>query len=163
MKTIGSSLPHGMVGMVAAAWLSSGCYVYTSAPEPEIPSGTEVRAQLSPAQDFPMGEIVVRDVTGVEGVVFNATSDTLALWSQWLRTAVGSRFGTDGSVLYLERTAVPTVERRTLHPARTVVALAITVGVGAGVFSFLADPGGDEVTDPRTDPIGIRVVAPIRQ
>jgi len=137
------------------------CYSYVPvgnvAPEP----GKEVRAHLSPARDFPIGELTVRDVTEMEGTVFRATADTLVVWTDWLHSMLGTRYGANGSVYYVPRTEVPRLEVRRLHPAKTILALGIVVGAGISVFTFAVDNGGGGIPPPPPPPSAGVVGQPI--
>jgi hypothetical protein len=147
---------------VALMGSTFACYSYAPVGEAAVPeTGKEVRAHLSPARDFPVGELTVRDVTEVEGTVFRATSDTLALWTEWLHSQLGNRFGTNGNVYYVPRSQVPRLEVRRLHPAKTIVALGIVVGAGLSVFTFAADIGGGGIGDRPPPPAADRVGLPI--
>ncbi len=136
----------------------ASCYTYQPVGDTVPASGVEVRAHLSPARDFDIGEITVEEVNRIEGTVYSASSDSLALWGQWLYSRFGTRYDPKGAVFYMDRGKVPMMERRTLHPMRTVVALAVIVGIGYGMFDFLADPGGDNTQGQVTPPIEFHLI-----
>ncbi len=124
-------------------WGLSGCFTYvpveSAVPEP----GQEVRVHLSPSLDVDVGAVIVRDVTMMEGALYRVTSDTLAVWTQWIHSLGGSRYYANGQVHVMDRKNVPRLEVRQLHAGRTILATVLTLGVGAGVFAFTADLGAE--------------------
>ncbi len=140
----------------------SGCYLYAPVGEAVPERGSEVKARLAPTQDLDLGEITVRDVDEVEGVVYRATPDSLAVSSTWLHSRAGARFGTNGAIFYFERGSVDDVQVRRLHAARSVVAVAAFLSIGAGLFNFIASPGGDQSGEPPKGPVDAMLLAPIR-
>ena len=136
-----------------------GCYTYVRVDGYPPPAGKEVRAHLRPARDFGVGEIMVRDVTRIEGVMWTATADTIAVWGTWFHTALGTRFAADNAVLYLPRSGSPQLEVRKLHPARTVVVLGLLGVLGTGFVNFLVNPGGDEGLDADKGTIDLHVIS----
>ena len=140
---------------------TAACYSYVPVGDVSPEPGKEVRAHLSPARDFPIGELTVRDVTEVEGTVFRASQDTLVVWTDWLHSMLGTRYGAHGNVYYVPRTEVPRLEVRRLHPAKTILALGIVVGAGISVFTFAVDTGGGGIPEPQPPPNAGRVGLPI--
>lgn len=130
------------------AWLSlgivalTGCFEYVPIKETVPDRGTEVRANLASAQDLELGRYTVHEVQQIDGLVYRATPDSLVVQSQWLRSVMGERYGTDGDIYYFRRADMSDVEVRKIHPAKTVVALAGTIVAGFGVFSFVSGTGG---------------------
>jgi len=156
MKTLSFILTIGFL---------SGCFQFVPVADTVPERGAEVRTDLAQFMDLPAGEVTVRDVRRVDGIVYRATPDSIAVASEWLYNNLGTRYGTNGEVYYFTRDQMRTVEIRKLQPARTVVLVALGVGAGAGVFAFAADNGGDNNPNPGKGPIQTHqtVVIPIPQ
>ena len=137
----------------------SGCYTYVPVNGDPPPSGKEVRAYLRPARSFGVGEITVQDVTRVEGIMYISAADTIAVWSNWFYTAMGTRFFGSNAVVYIPRTEIPQFEVRKLHPVRTVGALGVATVLGVGFFNLLSNPTAEQGT-PLDRPIDARVTVP---
>ena len=139
----------------------TGCYTYVTVESAVPDTGRDVRVYLSPSQDVDVGGITVRDVTSVEGILYEATSDTLAVWSQWFYSLGGSRYYANGHIHVVPRQNVPRLEVRQLHVQRTIVATALALFAGAGVFTFTADIGGSEGGEPGSGDRQQRIARPI--
>ena len=136
-----------------------GCYNYVPVNGDPPPSGKEVRAYLRPARSFGVGEITVQDVTRVEGIMYISAADTIAVWSNWFYTAMGTRFFGSNAVVYIPRAEIPQFEVRKLHPVRTVAALGVTAALGVGFFNLLSNPVAEGNTS-TGGPIDARVTVP---
>ena len=153
-----------MKSLSSVVWLFSfgACYVYVpvenGAPDP----GSEIRAHLSPTQDFDVGTVTVHDVARVDGIVYGVAGDSVAVWSSWLYSTYGTRFDTRRAVYYLPREQVATLEQRRLQPLRSVVAVGIGVGIMTSLFSFSTDGGAGRGTGGRPGPIDARSAGPLR-
>ena len=147
---------------VAMLFSLAACYEYvpigSAVPEP----GQEVRAHLSPVQDFDVGTLTIRDVTHVDGIVYASTADSVALWSTWLYSILGTRFDSRQAVYYLPKDQVAMLEERRLHPARSVIGVGLGVGILAVVANFLADAGGSPGSGGKGGPIQVRSAGPLR-
>ena len=121
----------------------NACYVYVPMGDTMPEPGKEIRAHLSPHQDFDVGRITVRDVERIDGIVYTSTPDTVAVFSDWLHQTFGRRFGSGRAVYYLTRDELGLVEVRRFHPFRSAVGAALGVGAFLSVFTFVADAGGD--------------------
>ena len=131
--------------LIAISFLTlGGCYVYVPVDGELPPSGKEVQAHLQPARDFAVGQVVVRDVTRIEGIMYIGGADTIAVWSNWFHTAFGTRFLGSNAVVYIPRSDIPQLDVRKVHPQRTVVALGVGAVVGVTVVNFLANVGGEQ-------------------
>jgi hypothetical protein len=150
--------------LMAMLWSLTGCYVHvpveSQAPDPEV--GREVRVFLSEPLDLDAGSVIIQGVTQVDGMLYDRTPDTLAVWAKWLRSQAGSRYYANGQVHFMDRQNVSVFEVRQLHAPRTVAALVGVLGVGAGVFAFTADLGGGGASgDPPHSDTQQRITAPI--
>ena len=146
--------------LMALSFLAiGGCYTYVPVNGEPPPSGKEVRAHIRPARDFGVGQIIVKDVTRIEGIMYIHTSDTIAVWSNWFYTAFGTRFFGSNAVVYIPRSEIPQLDVRKLHPARTVVALGIGGVLGFGFFNLLSNPVA-EGSGVVTPPINLGVAVP---
>jgi hypothetical protein len=146
------------LALALAVSTSLGCYTYRPLGEAVPEPGEEVRAHLTPTQSFDIGEITIDGVSRIEGTVYRASSDTLAVWGQWLYSQFGARYDPRGAVFFVDRGMVPMVETRRLQPARTVVAVAIGLGIGYGLFNFIADPGSSSTGETGTGPVELNLV-----
>ncbi len=146
--------------LMALSFLAiGGCYTYVPVNGEPPPSGKEVRAHIRPARDFGVGQIIVRDVTRIEGIMYIHTPDTIAVWSNWFHTAMGTRFLGSNAVVYIPRAEIPQLEVRKLHPVRTVGAVGVGVLLGAGFLNLLANPVAERGTG-RDPSIDARVTLP---
>ncbi len=126
---------------------STACYQYfpvqDASPLPE--PGAEVRAQLSPPVSLDLGTMTLHDVSAIEGDVYASTSDTLALFSRWLRTSYGGKYATDGAVFYFRRSQFRQLEARRFVPVKTGIAVGVVgVGVMAAYYFAMRGAGGSE-------------------
>ena len=153
-----------MKSFSSVVWLFSfgACYVYvpveSAAPEP----GSEIRAHLSPTQDFDVGTVTVRDVARVDGIVYGVAGDSVAVWSSWLYSTYGTRFDSRRAVYYLPREQMATLEQRRLHPLRSAVAVGIGVGIMTSLLNFATDGGAGRGTGGGPGPIEARSAGPLR-
>ena len=122
-------------GSITIALLAAGCYEYRPTTQPAPARGTEVRARLSTPASVRIGDMTIDDVDRVEGLLYYVSGDSLLLSGSWVTTRRGSRYATNGGVLYFERPQVSALEVRRLSPARTGLASVITVGVLVGMFA----------------------------
>lgn len=99
-------------------------------------AGSEIRVQMSPPADFQVGEVTIHDVSAVEGNVYQANGDTVALWSQWLHSRVG-KYGGGGAVLFIPRSAMRVLEERRLDAPKTAVGLGVTGAVVVLFFELI--------------------------
>jgi len=120
----------------------NACYVYVPVADTMPEPGVEIRAHLSPNQDFDLGSLTVRDVIRVDGIVYASSPDTVAVFSNWLHQTFGRRFDSRRAVYYLPRDELGMLEERRFHPLRSVVGVALSVGAFASIYTFLADAGG---------------------
>ncbi|MFQ5811118.1 MAG: hypothetical protein ACE5JM_15980, partial [Armatimonadota bacterium] len=144
---------------------SSACYqyfpVHEASPLPE--PGQEVRAQLSPPISLDLGTMTIHDVSAIEGDVYGSTSDTLALFSRWLRTSYGGKFATDGAVFYFRRSQFRQLEARRFVPVKTGLAAgaaAVTLTV-AYVLAMRGAGGSSPPDAPGDVEAGIVVPLPV--
>ena len=126
----------------------AGCYTYVPVEGPFPDRGREVRVLLSPTQDIDLGPITVRDVARVDGTVYRATPDTLAISSQWFHTQLRQRHYTNGHIHVLLRNQAADVEVRKFHIGFTVLATAAIIAAGTAVFAFTTDLGGGGIGEP---------------
>ena len=139
------------VGKVAVSVIGvavvGGCFVYVPV-ETGVPErGTEVRLQLMPSQEYDLGDMRIRDVTRVEGVMFGDDPDTVAIWSKWMYTAGGNRYWSENQVLYFTSDDLRSLQKRVWHPAKTIVAVGVGTAVGLGMMRIaleVTDPDGDK-------------------
>ncbi len=140
----------------------NACYVYVPVGDTMPEPGKEIRAHLSPQQDFDVGSITVHDVTRVDGIVYTSSPDTVAVFSNWLYQTLGRRFDSGSAVYYLTRDELGMLEERRFHPLRSVVSVALGVGAFASVFTFVADAGGGSNDDGGKSDINQRLSRPFR-
>lgn len=122
----------------------NACYVYVPVGDTMPAPGKEIRAYLSPHQDFDVGSVTVRDVERIDGIVYTSSADTVAVFSNWLHQTFGRRFDSRRAVYYLTRDELGVLEERRIHPLRSAVSVVLGVGVFASVFTFVADAGGEQ-------------------
>ena len=65
---------------VSLLFCLNGCFVYEPVGNATPDPGQEIRAHLYP-RDFDIGSVTVRDVTRVDGIVYDVMPDTVAVWS----------------------------------------------------------------------------------
>lgn len=135
----------------ALVWSVSACYVYAPTEEPVPEMGREVRANLSTPKDLSSGDIVIRDVTRIDGMLYGSAADTLVIWSKWLHGDRGGRYFADGEVHPFLRGDLESLEVRQLNVPRTALTSAVVIGVGFGLFAFAADLGGGGGGEPGPD------------
>ncbi len=140
----------------------AGCYQYVqladTAPLPE--TGTEIKLELSPLQDLDLGSRTLRDVSVIEGEIFEISGDTVAVFSRWLQTAFGQRYATSGAVFYVPRSRTNRVEQRQFMLAKTGVAVGVAVAATAAIFRAALTLGaGSNPNDP--DGVEFRIVFPL--
>ncbi len=137
---------------IAAAILLAGCYGYRPLEQPTPAAGTEVRAMLATPTNVELGDITVRDVDRIEGLVYQATGDSVAISGESVYTRGGSRYDANGGVFYVTRAQLRSLEVRRLSPARTSLAGLVTVGVAAAMFSGVKQAlGGGGPPPPPSD------------
>ena len=128
----------------------AGCYQYVrladTAPLPEV--GTEIKLEFSPPQAMDLGSMTVHDVSVIEGEVFEVSGDTVAVFSQWLQSAFGHRYATNGAVFYVPRSHTKLVEQRQFMLVKTAVAVGVTVAATVAVFTLTTQLGGGADPDP---------------
>ena len=146
-------------GLVILACVTR-CFQYTVVERPALEIGTEVRIHMANARDLNVGMLTVADVNRMEGIVYEATPDTVALLSTWLFSAHGTRVRSNGEVYYWPRNEIPTVEVRKVQPAKTFVVLAIVAGLGYGVFQFVSDAGGGSEGQPPSPQFRLTIPIP---
>ncbi len=153
-----------MKSLSSVVWLFSfgACYEYVPvenvAPEP----GSEIRAHLSPTQDFDAGTITVRDVARVDGIVYETTDSSVAVWTSWLYSTYGSRFRSGSAVYYLPRHQVANLEVRRLQPARSAIGIGVGIGRTAAFLNLLTNPGGNSGSGGKVGPIVAHIAEPHR-
>lgn len=147
---------------VALLFSISGCYVYVPVSDSMPKAGKEVRAHLSPQRDFDIGSVTVRDVTRLDGILYSSSSDSIAIFSEWLHQTFGRRFNSRRAVYYLSRDAIGGLEERQFHPMRSAVAVALGVTTFASVFTFIADPGGNAGDQTNEGGVASRLARPFR-
>src|SRR5688500_12509666 len=118
------------------ALTSGACYGYVPSAAPAPKPGSEVRVQMAAPADFQAGDLTIHDVSAIEGNVYQATGDSLALWSQRIHSRMG-RYEAGGAVLYIPRSATRTLEERKLNAAKTGVGVALTGAVMAFFFELV--------------------------
>jgi len=126
----------------------NGCFVFVPVDKAVPDEGSDVRLRLSPSREFQIRELLIHDVTRVDGVMFGSSNDSVAIWSNWVHTAAGNRFWSDHAVLYFDRADLRSFEERRWHPARTLVATGVVGAVGLGMLRLALevaepDPGKD--------------------
>jgi hypothetical protein len=138
---------------MAAAILSVGCYAYRPLEQPTPAAGAEVRATLATPRNVQLGEIVVQDVNRIEGLVYQASGDSVVISGTWVYTRLGSRYAANGGAFYLTRPELGTpLEVRRVSPARTGIAGLMTVGVVAAMFAGVKQAlGGGGPPPPPSD------------
>jgi len=114
--------------------------------------GSEIRVQMAAPANFQIGEVTIHDVSAVEGNVYQATADSLALWTQWIQSRVGKYPG-GGAVLFIPRSSVRVLEERRLNARSTGVGVVVTSAVAVFFFELIrrttgsggtvAPPGGN--------------------
>ena len=140
----------------------NACYVYVPVVDTMPAPGKDIRAYLSPHQDFDVGRLTVRDVERIDGIVYTSSADTVAVFSNWLHQTFGRRFDSRRAVYYLTRDELGLVEERRFHPLRSVVGLGVAVVAFASVFTFVADAGGDPGSDGGGEDTQQRLSRPFR-
>ena len=140
----------------------NACYVYVPMGDTMPEPGKEIRAHLSPHQDFDVGSITVRDVERIDGIVYTSSADTVAVFSDWLYKTLGRRFDSRRAVYYLTKDELGIVEERRFHPVRSVFAIGVGVAAFASVFTFVADAGGDPGPDGGGEDTRQRLSRPFR-
>ncbi len=141
----------------------AGCYQYVqladTAPLPE--AGTEIKLEFSPPQDMDLGSMTLRDVSVIEGEVFEISRDTVAVFSRWLQSAFGQRYAANGAVFYVPRSHTRQVEQRQFMLVKTGVAVGVTVAATVAIFKLALELGSGFNPD---DPGGgdeFRIVFPL--
>lgn len=129
---------------LALLFTVNACYVYVPVGDTMPAPGKEIRAYLSPHQDFDVGNVTVRDVERIDGIVYTSSADTVAVFSNWLHQTFGRRFDSRRAVYYLTRDELGVLEERRIHPLRSAVSVVLGVAVFASVFTFVADAGGEQ-------------------
>ena len=147
---------------LALLFAVNACYVYVPVGDTMPAPGKEIRAYLSPHQDFDVGSVTVRDVERIDGIVYTSSADTVAVFSNWLHQTFGRRFDSRRAVYYLTRDELGVLEERRIHPLRSAVSVVLGVGVFASVFTFVADAGGNPSAGDDTTPIEQRFSRPFR-
>ncbi len=138
----------------------SACYVYVPIGSAIPESGEEIRAHLSPARDFDVGTVTVRDVARIDGIVYETTDSSVAVWTSWLYSAYGSRFGSQHAVYYLPRHQVANLEVRRLQPARSAIGIGVGIGLTAAFLNLLTNPGGNQGSGGKIPPIVAHIAGP---
>ena len=134
-------LSAGIVGLL------SGCYIYTPTDTAAPEMGEEVRVHLASPRDLSTGALVVRDITRVDGTLYQTSADTLVIWTRWLHADRGDRYFADGEIHPFVRNELASVEVRQLHGPRTALVSAAALGLGVGLFAFTADLGGGGINE----------------
>lgn len=120
----------------------NACYVYVPLGDTMPEPGKEIRAHLSPQQDFDVGSVTVHYVTRVDGIVYTSSPDTVVVFSNWLYQTLGRRFDSGSAVYHLTRDELGMLEERRFHLLRSVIGVGVGVAAFASVFTFVADAGG---------------------
>jgi len=145
---------------VAGALLVCGCFHYVPASYPPPPRpNSEVRIELATPRDIPMGEFTLNEVTVIEGVVAEGTSDTLALWARWIRPRVGRKYDAAGATFYLPRREIARVDGWQLAPKLTAAVVGIAVASATLIVRW-AWRSRDSGRPPVTPPDVTSIVAP---
>ena len=134
------------------AWLvvaltSGACYGYVPSAALAPKPGSEIRVQMAAPADFQVGDLTIHEVSTVEGNVYQATGDSVALWSQWIYSRMG-RYEAGGAVLFIPRSATRVLEERKLNAAKTGVGVAVTGAVMAFFFELVRRTTGGGGTLP---------------
>ena len=135
----------------------SACYEYVPIGSAVPESGKEVRAHLSPARDFDVGTITVHDVARIDGIVYETTDSSVAVWTSWVYSAYGNRFDSRRAVYYLPRDQVASLEVRRLQPARSAIGIGVGIGLTAAFLNLLTNPGGNPGSGGKGGPIEARL------
>ncbi|HWP39168.1 MAG TPA: hypothetical protein VNL18_16590 [Gemmatimonadales bacterium] len=105
---------------VAASLLVTGCFQYVPASYPPPPKPrSEVRLEFASPRDIPMGEFTLNEVTVLEGIVAEATEDTLGLWARWIRSKLGQKYDAQGATFYVPRSDVGRLDSYRFSGKRT--------------------------------------------
>lgn len=140
----------------------SACYVYVPIGSAAPESGKEIRAHLSPTRDFDVGAVTVHDVVRLDGIVYETTDSSVAVWTSWLYSAYGNRFYSRRAVYYLSRDQVANLEVRRLQPVRSAIGIGVGIGLTAAFLNLLTNPGGDPGSGRKGTTVELRIAGPHR-
>jgi hypothetical protein len=138
---------------VAASLMVTGCFQYVPASYPPAPKPrSEVRVELASPRDIPMGEFTLNEVTVLEGIVAEATEDTLGLWARWIRSKLGQKYDAQGATFYVPRTDVGRLDSWSFSGKRTLwLSAALVVATTATILAVrktvAGGPGGSPPPD----------------
>ena len=113
--------------------LLNACYTYQAVTGPTPGVGAEIRVNLSPPQNFQLGEFTIHDVNRVEGEVYHANADSLLVWGSWLHTRIGSKYRAERAMLFVPRSRIALLEQQRIAPAQT----GLLAAAGAAVVFLL--------------------------
>lgn len=120
--------------LLLPAYLSA-CFRYVPAGVEPLPNPrTEVKVHLATPIQVPLGEVTLREVTTIEGIVSDATGDTLGVFANWLYPRVGTKYDAMGATFRVGKQDILSVDQYRFSPPRTAIAVAVT---GALLVSFL--------------------------
>ncbi len=125
--------------------LLGACYTYAPV-EPGVPERTaNVRVQLSTPRAFELGEIIVQNVSTVEGEVITWGDEALALSATQLRSVAGQDFLGRGLTVHIPVTDIAGVQEKRIAPARTglVAGAGVLLAVLGGALATGSVGGGD--------------------
>ena len=121
-------------GLLLPAYLSA-CFRYAPASVEPLPGQrSEVRVHLTDPLRVPMGEVTLEEVTSIEGIVAEATDDTLNLWAKWLYPRAGRKYDAMGTTFQVSKGSIARLDRYRFSPQLTAGAVLVT---GVVLVGFL--------------------------
>jgi hypothetical protein len=134
MSVIRRSVLAPGAALLLPAYLS-GCFHYVPGSVEPLPGPrTEVQVHLTQPLRVPLGEVTLEEVTAIEGVVSDASSDTLGVYAKWLYPRVGRKYDALGATFRVAAGSISQVEQWRFSPQRTAL---VAVIAGAVVYGFL--------------------------
>lgn len=136
---------YRLAALLVLAPAAAGCYRYVPVePAAALPErGKEVRVELTSPQPLHLGTMTLNDITAIEGDVYRADGDTLAVFSRWLYTGYGYKHPTDGALFFLPPGEIRRLDVRQVQPLQTALtAVAVAGGVVLGFDLALRAFGG---------------------
>jgi hypothetical protein len=82
-----------------------------------------------------MGEFTLNGVTVIEGMVAEATEDTLALWARWIRPRIGRKYDAMSATFSLPRGEISHVDDWRFSAKRTLVVTGVSVAVASALIA----------------------------
>jgi hypothetical protein len=124
----------------------TGCYSYVAVGGTAPVEGADVELQLTAPRDVALQDVTVHGITGVQGRLLSADSDSVALAVVRLWGLEGRSYEATGVGVRLPRADIATVREKRMSGARSALAIgASSAGIVAmvlGVKGLLGSGGG---------------------